>query len=563
MNYYVDGKKISLSQNDFVAKGGEGQIFKKGDTAYKIYEDLAKMIPEAKIKELQVLNSPNIIGPKSIVQNEKRQVVGFTMDWLGDDVIPLCKLFTNNFRQNNNIENDLVIQLVENMKHHIQFIHQNRCLIVDGNELNYLVKNDFLTPYFIDVNSWQTPSYGATAIMASIRDWSTQTFTELTDWFSFAVVSFQLFIGIHPFKGKHPKYKKNDFENRIKNSVSVFNPQVSLPPTVRDFTLIPSAYKDWYYKMFENGARIGPPITPGDAQKMQVIVKLVKSTNSFEIINILEVDGDILYHNPNMMVTKTPDKVYIGKTDYKVSSGVELLFTPLEQIPVFVKVEDNRPKFKVINSSYNIKELNISATEMMIVDGVLYLRYAGTLNEIDFVVKGQTVIPMIKMSWSISALSSQLGSNVIYQSTLGKAYLYIPCPNVSGKSSMFVMPVPDLDKYKIIDIRYMNQICMVIGHDGRKYDRIIIIFDKSMNKYICRIIEDVDYIPLNFVVLDNGVCINITEDNAIEIFLNRTDKPDVKRIEDPDIDNTMRLCKDGNIVKFFQGNKLYSMKMKK
>src|SRR4030042_7024396 len=140
----------------------------------------------------------------------------------------------------------MIIHLVENIKKLIYFVHDKNCLIVDGNELNYLVNNDFITPYMIDVNSWQTPSYNATAIMPSIRDWSTTTFSELTDWFSFAIISFQLFIGVHPFKGTHKKYRRNDFVNRVKDSVSVFNSQVSLPPSARDFNLIPGSYKDWY-----------------------------------------------------------------------------------------------------------------------------------------------------------------------------------------------------------------------------------------------------------------------------------------------------------------------------
>jgi len=561
MEIYVNGAKITLTQKDFVAKGGEGKVFKRGNTAYKIYEDLAKMIPPAKIKELQVLNNPQILNPKNLILNKKRQNLGFTMDWLGD-VFALCKLFTNTFRENNNIENDMVIQLVENMKKLTHYIHSHKCLIVDGNELNYLVKNDFMTPYLIDVNSWQTPSYGATAIMPSIRDWSTDTFTPLTDWFSFGVIAFQLFIGIHPFKGKHQKYRKNDFVNRVRDFVSVFNPGVSLPPTTRDFNLIPGAYKDWFYKIFENGDRLPPPVTPGDAGQVQVIVKLVQSTGSFEITTIFEVEDNILYHNADLNFTKTQDKLYIGKTSYKVSKGVEVLFTPLEQLPILVKLKDGLVEFKSLKAGYNFKLISLTASDMMIVDNHLYLKNKHNLIEMDFRVINQNVIPAIKTVWNIEALSSKLYSNVVYQSVLGKAYLCIPAPNKSGKSSFHLKAIPELDDYKIIEAKYQNHICMLIAHYKNEYHRIILIFDPKFNKYTYRIINGVDYTPLNFIVLDNGVCVSITEDNAIEMFLNRIDKPNVNRIEDPDIDNTMRLCKDGTIVKFHKDNKVYSMKMK-
>lgn len=44
--------------------------------------------------------------------------------------------------------------------------------------------------------------------------------------------------------------------------------------------------------------------------------------------------------------------------------------------------------------------------------------------------------------------------------------------------------------------------------------------------------------------------------------MNRVDKLDRKRIEDPEINSTMRLFKDGTRVGFFKGKKLYSMKMR-
>jgi len=56
MQILVNGQKINLTQKNYVTKGGEGQIFKKGKVAYKIYEDLKKMIPAAKIKEYEVLD---------------------------------------------------------------------------------------------------------------------------------------------------------------------------------------------------------------------------------------------------------------------------------------------------------------------------------------------------------------------------------------------------------------------------------------------------------------------------------------------------------------------------
>ena len=558
MEIFVNGQKINLSQKNFVAKGGEGSVYRKGDVGYKIYEDLKKMIPLAKIGELKVLTDPSIVSPQDPIYNKHKHLVGFTMDWLGDNMVALCKLFTNSFRDANGITPDLTTELVENIKLKIHYVHKNKCLIVDGNELNYMVADDFVTPYFIDVNAWKTPSFEATAIMPSIRDWTTDKFNENTDWFSFAIVAFQLFVGIHPFKGKHKGYKKNDFMGRIKDGVSVFNTEVRLPPTVRDFNLIPKGYKDWFFKIFEHGNRIPPPQLPGELGRVSVQVHLIQSTDNFEIRELAEFAEQILYHNAQYRVTKTTDHIHIGKTDYKVSSA-EVLFTPLEQIPVLVKIVDNKVHMKALNS--NLVPIDLVASEQMISNNILYLKNRDRLWEMDFKVMGGKVHPIIKRTWNVEANAAKIFSNVIYQSALGSAVLAIPL-STHTKSAFVTKQIPELDRYQILDAKYDNRVCVLTGHLSGRYDRIILIFDEKHDKYTIRVIKDIDYGSINFVTLDNGVCILITDDDAIEIFLNRLDKPDVKRIEDPVINSTMRLCKDGTTVKFFRENKLYQIKMK-
>lgn len=559
MLVYVNGHQVNLNQSDYVTKGGEGSIYRKGDIAFKIYEDLTKMIPVAKIGELSSLEHDSIIRPQSVVYDKKKHEVGFTMSWLGGDITALCKLFTNTFRKNNNIENDQIIELVENIKKVTQFVHDKKCLIVDNNELNYMVSNDFVTPYLIDVNAWKTPSYPPTAIMPSIRDWANEKFTVLSDWFSFAIISFQLFVGIHPFKGKHKSYKKNDFRRRIIDCVSVFNSSVSLPPTTRDFNLIPSSYKDWYFQIFENGERKPPPALPGTSGVVQVLVHVIKNTDNFDIRNLHDFKEDILYHNATLGLTKTKNRIFINKTDYKVDSNVEVLFTPMENIPIFVKLENNRVKFKSFSGQK--PTLDLECTDMMITNNTLFLKNKERLIELTFKQMNNKINPIIKKTWSIEPNSSKIFSNVIVQSVLGKTYLAIPLPSYD-KSLFIIKPVSELDDYQIMDAKYENKICILTGHKNGKYSRFIIIFDDSHDKYKLRQVDDVDYATINFTCLDNGVCVLITDDDAVEIFLNRIDKDDVKRIEDPIINSSMRLCHEGNQVRFFRDNKIYEIKMR-
>ena len=76
MEIYVNGKAVTLSQKDFVAKGGEGKIFQRGGLAYKVYDDLTKMIPPAKIGELNIPD-PNVIKPLDLIINREEVIENF------------------------------------------------------------------------------------------------------------------------------------------------------------------------------------------------------------------------------------------------------------------------------------------------------------------------------------------------------------------------------------------------------------------------------------------------------------------------------------------------------
>lgn len=561
MKYIIQGKgEIDVSDKDFISEGGEGKVYGVKNQILKIYTDLKKMIPYAKIQELAVLDRPNILIPKDILLTTKNQMVGFTMNYIKASTA-LCKLFTNDFRNKNNIEAHTILKLVENIQETIVFIHDKNCLIVDGNEMNYIVDtNTFTVPYFIDVNSYQTPSFPATAIMPSIRDWHTKGFNKNTDWFSFAVVSFQLFIGIHPFKGKHPNFKPGQLEERMKQNISVFNPQVSRPATARDFSYIPADFMDWYIKLFEKGERIPPPKVAGFLKVVQVKTQIIQTSNNFEILLVKEYDDEIVRVKSYFMyrcVTTKKDLV-INDTKHRISKDVDLIFTQMMN-PIFIKIEDDLLKLydvknkKVINST-------IAASEFMIVNNTLYARYEDSITEISIWEGNGNILLSGKTTWKIMPKSSTVLNGVIYQNVLGKAYLSIPIPE---NHSMVVVPVPEMDGYRIIDGKHDNRICMLTGHRGSSYSKIILRFDETYSHYDVRIIDDINYGSINFVTLENGVCISINDDESLEVFSNNLAAKKVVEYKDPAIKSSMILCKDGAKVMFFQSNELYSLKMRK
>jgi hypothetical protein len=174
-----------------------------------------------------------------------------------------------------------IIKLVKKFQDGIQCVHSKDILIVDVNEYNFIVNSSFDEIFFIDCDSYQTPSFPATAIMESIRDRHSKTFSKETDWYSWGILVFQMQIGIHPYKAKHPKYKTLD-EKMIHN-ISVFNKDVSVPAVCYPLTVIPENYRNWYKAIFEDGKRIAPPDTMIAVVPIQTYVKDIIHSNYFDI----------------------------------------------------------------------------------------------------------------------------------------------------------------------------------------------------------------------------------------------------------------------------------------
>lgn len=553
---------VNLTNSDFMSSGGEAKIFRKGSIVYKIYHQPADMIPDGKIHELQAIQRKNVLIPQDIIQDEKGVRIGFTMDYIRN-IIPLCKLFTNTYIEQNDIRNDVIIDLVKGMQETIESIHAANCIQVDANELNYLVdEKTHKECYFIDTNSYQTKSFPATVIMPSIRDWTAKTFNTLTDWYSFAIIACQLFTGIHPYKGKHPDFKKFDIESRMKAHVSIFNKQVQLPKSVRDFSRIPSNYMDWFTKVLEEGQRIAPPSTVGEVNA-KVSYVVVVSTDNFEIKEIDEFDDIVLYHSNlnSIPVTRTKKSIYIGSTAYRVRKEVYLVHTPKRQIPILVAIENDEVVIKSLVNTFDAKSGSvIKAEELMVIDNTIYLRNGGNFLETYFLENTNSITLIIKNVWSIHENASIFFKNMIIQDILGSKYISIPIPN--AKNSVFHnLRCSVLDDYKVLDGKYENGVCVLsVFHIKNNTYNLIVITDINDVVNNSRFINVDDYCSVNFIVLDNGIVLLSYEDN-LEIF-SILKASNVKIIKDKQLNSDMVLCKRGAAVRFFTDKKLYSITMK-
>ena len=186
---------ITLSQADFLAAGGEGMVYAKGQFAYKIQHDPKKMIPLAKIGELSAIQNPNVIRPLDVLLDGKNTPVGYSMRYI-KKTVALAQLFPKAYRDREHLTPQMMLALVQKLQGLVVSVHQAGILIVDLNEMNFLVDEKHTEVYGIDTDSYQTKNFPATAIMDSIRDrhGKPNHFNHGTDWFSFAITAFQMFI---------------------------------------------------------------------------------------------------------------------------------------------------------------------------------------------------------------------------------------------------------------------------------------------------------------------------------------------------------------------------------
>ena len=550
-------KTVDLDKNSFLASGGEGSIYVRRGTAYKIYSQPKKMIPYAKIKELSVIKNTNVITPNKIVLNSRNKAIGYTMKHI-NKTYALCQIFPKGFRDRENLENPTVLDLIRKMQSTIADIHKNKILIVDLNEMNFLVDKKFQDIYFIDVDSYQTENFPATAIMESIRDRHSSTFSELTDWFSFGIVSFQMFAGIHPFKGKHPSLRGLD--ERMLANIPVFHKDVRYPKSCLSFDVIPQTYKNWYKAMFSEGKRLLPPEDIVEAIIIVQPVQTILGNENFDIKEIFDYKNKIIKYISvdGTRVSKTSNgNVFIDRKLGVNTSNSYISITPRLNHIVCCGIENE--ELKAFDVTEN-KELNctIAAEEIMDFNGRVFVKNKSTILEIDFVEFPNNIQITGVVIANVLENSSSFFEGGVIQNILG-SYIVSLFPE---RNTHYQLKIDELNEYKIIEAKYDNKVLIVIGSKKGKYDKFIFRFDENYSSYTLRKVSNVPYMGINFIVLDNGITVHINEQEEIEIFSNKKDSTHVKVINSDIINGDMKLYKDGVQVLFSKGKKLYRFKMK-
>lgn len=562
MKVYVQGEgEVSLTKAHFVAEGGEGKVYRFGHMGYKVYHDPAKAIPVGKIQELSAIEDRNILAPRNaLYASQNGQHVGHTFRFV-QNTWTLCQLFPRAFREREGFDHKQAVQLVRALQNGVHAVHRANILIVDLNEMNFLVSHSFSTPYFIDVDSYQTPRYPATAIMPSVRDPSVRghDFTEGSDWFSFAIVSFQLFTGIHPFKGKHPKVK--GLEERMLAGISVFDTSVSLPKTVYPLDVIPSSYRKWFEDVFVRGARCEPPDETHHVVVLRPVVRLIAGTDNFEVTEIAEFKEPIraAFVGGGYVVVYSDDQIFVnGRPVGYWPVPVVVGFTPKHGHPVAALPDQYVSMGLMDLVSRELLPAMLPEGQVMVSGETLYVRSRDKILEITFTEVGNKVIASTRVAVNVLEHATKLFDGVAIQSLLGEPHVSVfPRPGACYQKML-----PELKSHKLVQAKHDGGVLMVLAAEGGTYHRFVFRFDERYESYDVRKIEDVTPTDLNFIVLDSGICVCLNENEELELFSAQKGSQSVKTIQDPILGGDMRLLKQNGRVLFHRDTKLYRMTMK-
>ncbi len=522
MKVFVRGQGVvHLDKRHFVAKGGEGDIYVRGDVAYKLFHEPSKALPLSKIVELSRIADDRVIKPETVVLAGPRgAAIGYAMTYVRD-AEPLCRLFTRSFKERHGLDAPAVYRLIEELTRRVRSVHAAGALVVDLNEMNFLVQLGKGAVFAIDADSYQTPSHPASAIMPSIRDPRTERapFDQLSDWFSFAVLSFQLLVGVHPYKGKHPRV--TTLEERMRQHLSVLGPDVTVPPVAFPFDIIPPEWRAFYSDVLERGERRPPPSSMTGTPLVTVAAPLASQAELTSEL-LIELDATILAlstHGDHLTAI-TAEGVFTGerRVHGPVPPGATVVTTPLGHA-VVAFVEGGLLVLLDVHRGLRL-ETEVAAEAVTTARDRLYVKHRDMIVEVLLRDVGATVIASARIAAKVPPHATTLFDGVALSSLLGATYASLfPASGVHHQ-----LRLAELDGVVVLGAR-------ADGDDRQGTVLGVLARDRSGQdlRYVFRVAADgarydVAERPLavpvgvSLAVLDSGVAVLLGESGELEVF---------------------------------------------
>jgi hypothetical protein len=399
--------------------------------------------------------------------------------------------------------------------------------------------------------------------MPSIRDWHGDI-NKASDWFAWGIVTFLLYTGIHPYKGKLDGYKPGELERRMKENASVFLPNVRLNKAVRDFGNIPGPLLDWYQATFTHGERTLPPspLQTGKANSNLGKVLRVVTTKTGGLIfeKLLDLVGEkivsvwpcgIVRTNQGNLVTVSTKKV-IGTT-----KGARVAV--VSRNTGWLVAEESATSWQWRFIDQGGAEISLSvplATETVVRSGERL--FAATETELVELTLQAFTKPILTFGrrWQILGRSTSWFHAVGISDVLGAIHLIAPF----GNDAVALVRTPQLDGRRVVNAKAGARfaVAVTVNQNG-EYEQHTFTFDKEWRRYHHEQLL-VDGPELNLTILPKGVTVSLMEDSELTIAV--PTQGDRTVISDKDLSTDLRLAHIGEKVVYLKDGTLWSLRMR-
>lgn len=330
-------KTYNVDESLEIARGGEGRLLPlQNGLVVKLYFDKTRIMPQQKFNELNVLDDEYFIKPKAIVECTSNGEKGIVMDELDNSIFyPLYSLYTKTFAMKHALPTDFKTIVANKLIKAVKCAHDHNIIIGDLNPFNIMV-NDKLEVKIIDVDSFETPSFKHNGkLLEEIRDFSFNGLVTLnSDYFALAVIIFNLFTGLHPFKGIHNVYR-DKLKDREINNLSVISNHVKdikIPPfymPITDDNLL-----NTFKEIFNENKRFLIDLTGKQIKQMifngTIISDNLLITTIFNNLSILNVSSSksfiCITTDTEYIIMKTPAKGIITNL-VTIKKDMEIILT--------------------------------------------------------------------------------------------------------------------------------------------------------------------------------------------------------------------------------------------
>ncbi|HET6747095.1 MAG TPA: hypothetical protein VFH06_03255 [Candidatus Saccharimonadales bacterium] len=402
-------------------------------------------------------------------------------------------------------------------------------------------------------------------MMPSIRDWHSKGVGRESDRFALGVVTFQVFAGIHPYKGSLDGYKPNELERRMQNNVSVFTRGVRLNQAVRDFSCIPGPLLGWYEAVFQQGDRSTPPspyATVGRTARTTRVARIATtSRGSLNYKRLFEVPGDGITRVFHCGVVQTESGKLIDVASQRTlsQSASEVCEVVKADGGWVIAEPGKRSAFSFVN------EINLVSTSLSVnVEARGLVRYQNRLFAVtdrglaELTLK-QFARPILGVGqqWQTSVNSTRWFDGVGVLDTMGATYLIAPF----GADACAQTRVRELDGLHVVAAKAGPRFVSVIVIDAKgEYRKMEFTFDRQYSTSYTVWEGGAESPELNMALLPRGVMATVVRDGQLVVFVPTSGN--VTRADDKDVKTDMLLGNWEDQVVYIRDGQLWHVSMK-